>query len=709
MGDEKEGEEDKSRTPKEQAASTPFLSKGLQQQAKGSASRPSNASERPGPRKKKAKKSRFSSLRGSSVKRDLMEVLGPSPGAKEGEAKGKEQSSKKESPTELKAKGALPSSISPRDKRHRQNRSSRLGATMRRLVAGNEEDHDDGRRDPLSQMSDQQELPDINDGLDNASPFPGIALRPTIGTGNRGISMQVASSMPSKQTTAAFPNARPSIKQLRETLELPGRVVRSRKKYKNLASYALHPTQVHVSELDSVKVAPLLSPSKRNLLLEFSSPHSKLAGAAFLKDFPNNIKELDFRDNALTEFPPITHLSELRRIFLRGNLIETFSLEGLSGLMLLSLENNRLQRLPQLEPHLELVHLDLRGNKLEGGFDQLENFPNLELLDLSRCMLQMTKEEFESGLLKELEKLPKLRYLTVGDNPVLMQYPELQYTLIDQLSSLEYYDYEPITAEARQMAPLVRARGMDVLKQSGRATKEESRLNAELKSSRQFGTDLSEPVDCTRSLSRVLLVYLFTFLSMEDVATCTLVCSRWYVPANEIHRSRCSRILRSIRVVVGPERHLPKFASFCDTLGQQPLLAALQRHTTMVTRMDEKMLQRDKAVIFLVNKGQQQRDYWTTLYEQLMYRYCEDFAAHSEVERSSFHYLRYATFGIEDDTLAFGLDSALQLAGAKRVCPPGSSTTHSFEEWIAQVDSSLENHFPIICRMDPAESNPIVQ
>ena len=162
---------------------------------------------------------------------------------------------------------------------------------MRRLVAGNEEDHDDGRRDPLSQMSDQQELPDINDGLDNASPFPGIALRPTIGTGNRGISMQVASSMPSKQTTAAFPNARPSIKQLRETLELPGRVVRSREKYKNLASYALHPTQVHVSELDSVKVAPLLSPSKRNLLLEFSSPHSKLAGAAFLKDFPNNIKE----------------------------------------------------------------------------------------------------------------------------------------------------------------------------------------------------------------------------------------------------------------------------------------------------------------------------------------------------------------------------------------------------------------------------------
>jgi len=371
--------------------------------------------------------------------------------------------------------------------------------------------------------------------------------------------------------------------------------------------------------------------------------------------------------------------------------------------MLLSLENNRVQRLPPMELHKELVHLDLRGNKLEGGFDQLENLPNLELLDLSRCMLQMDKEEFENGLLKELEKLTKLRYLTVGDNPVLMQYPELQYVLIDQLKSLEYYDYEPITAEARRMAPLVRARGMDVLKQSGRATKEENRLNAELKTARTFGTDLSEPSDCTRSLSRVLLAYLFTFLPTVDVATCTLVCTRWHMPAGEIYRSRCARILRGVRVVVGPERHLPKFSLFRNQLEQQPLLSTLRRQTMMITHMDEQILRREKAVIFLVNKGQQQRDYWSTLYEQLMYRYCEDFAVHSEVERSSFHYLRYATFGIEADTLAFCLDSVLQLAGARRICPPGSAATHSFEEWIEQVDSALVDHFPIICRVgDPA-------
>ena len=111
----------------------------------------------------------------------------------------------------------------------------------------------------------------------------------------------------------------------------------------------------------------------------------------------------------------------------------------------------------------------------------------------------------------------------------------------------------------------------------------------------------------------------------------------------------------------------------------------------------QEMLQREKVAIFIVNKGHPVRDF------------CEHSATKSE---APFEQLRYGVsttrslkrkntdwlqiYETEEDTLATGLDTILQIAGATRLCSTGSLAYQPFGEWIALLNSSLSSHFKLV-------------
>ena len=123
----------------------------------------------------------------------------------------------------------------------------------------------------------------------------------------------------------------------------------------------------------------------------------------------------------------------------------------------------------------------------------------------------------------------------------------------------------------------------------------------------------------------------------------------------------------------------------------------------------QEMLQREKVAIFIVNKGHPVRDFWSNLYDQLTFRHCEHSATKSE---APFEQLRYGVsttrslkrkntdwlqiYETEEDTLATGLDTILQIAGATRLCSTGSLAYQPFGEWIALLNSSLSSHFKLV-------------
>lgn len=59
-------------------------------------------------------------------------------------------------------------------------------------------------------------------------------------------------------------------------------------------------------------------------------------------------------------------MTTLKRLYLSNNSITDINVDGLSKLLLLSLENNALKQVPTLNDLPNLVHLDLNGNPLEG-------------------------------------------------------------------------------------------------------------------------------------------------------------------------------------------------------------------------------------------------------------------------------------------------------------------------------------------------------
>jgi Leucine-rich repeat (LRR) protein len=146
------------------------------------------------------------------------------------------------------------------------------------------------------------------------------------------------------------------------------------------------------------------------------------------------------------------YIPRLKRLTLNGNQLESISLGKLDELVLLSLESNKIHSIPAMSQVPNLVHLNLRGNKLQSGFDELAKLSNLQVLDMSRCMIEMNSAQFQQQILAHLIGLKRLEFLCLGDNPILTQYPDLKYITINDLPQLHFYDYREITSEVRYIS-----------------------------------------------------------------------------------------------------------------------------------------------------------------------------------------------------------------------------------------------------------------
>ena len=230
-----------------------------------------------------------------------------------------------------------------------------------------------------------------------------------------------------------------------------------------------------------------------------------------------------------------------------------------------------------------------------GGFDQLENLTNLSVLDISRCMLDTSLEEFEKQILAELKKLTKLEYLCVGDNPISTRFPELKYITIHELTQLQYFDYASISNEQRQSAELVRQGGMEALRRSSRINKEDKRLKAEQRefskanTKRSIGdkTKVKIDEDATKALSEATLQHIFMFLPTDTVATCRQVCRRWHQPAAETFVSRCVRVLKNMNIIVASDHYRPIYEPYMKQIRNNSYLASIESRITPINNCDE--------------------------------------------------------------------------------------------------------------------------
>ena len=113
------------------------------------------------------------------------------------------------------------------------------------------------------------------------SPFPGIKHHQPEG------SLTVAVSLPSKRMKQNFAPSQ-SLRQLRNSLALPGTSKGAPKNQKNLAHYITKKATL-ITDIDKVKTAPLAT-SKHPVHLKFSSKECKLNQTKFLQDFQDNVK-----------------------------------------------------------------------------------------------------------------------------------------------------------------------------------------------------------------------------------------------------------------------------------------------------------------------------------------------------------------------------------------------------------------------------------
>lgn len=73
--------------------------------------------------------------------------------------------------------------------------------------------------------------------------------------------------------------------------------------------------------------------------------------------------------------------------------------------------NNRLVTIEDTTDMKKLVHLDLCGNRIVHGFEELGKLKTLRVLDLGNNTLDMPIQNFNAFLLEPLKRLPKLEYV----------------------------------------------------------------------------------------------------------------------------------------------------------------------------------------------------------------------------------------------------------------------------------------------------------
>jgi len=124
---------------------------------------------------------------------------------------------------------------------------------------------------------------------------------------------------------------------------------------------------------------------------------------------------------------------------------------GLTSLVSLSLQNNQLQALGEMNDMQKLVNVDLSGNSMI-KFDELSKLQSLKVLDLANNGIDMHIKEFKETVLEHIKSLSKLQYLSFFGNPVCKRISHFTYFIIFELPDLKYYDWDLIKRESKEIA-----------------------------------------------------------------------------------------------------------------------------------------------------------------------------------------------------------------------------------------------------------------
>lgn len=165
------------------------------------------------------------------------------------------------------------------------------------------------------------------------------------------------------------------------------------------------------------------------------------------------LKDLCLSNNPLKELVSVDHLTKLKVLIANACRLQNVSLNKLESLEFLSLSDNLLTSVPKIRNLQKLVNLDLSGNPLSIGFEELETVKSLQVLDLARTGLDMSIQQFYQFILTPLKKLPKLTHVSFAENPVEVSIIKFRLFVISELPKLKYVDWMPITKEERAEFP----------------------------------------------------------------------------------------------------------------------------------------------------------------------------------------------------------------------------------------------------------------
>ncbi|ELR18987.1 Armadillo/betacatenin-like repeat domain containing protein [Acanthamoeba castellanii str. Neff] len=196
------------------------------------------------------------------------------------------------------------------------------------------------------------------------------------------------------------------------------------------------------------------------LVLDFGSTEFQLETADFLLNASNVFKEIDFTSNSLVDCSnSFEHLSKLKRLIIDRNALCDIQFKGLASLVTLSLADNRLNYLNDMGDLRKLVNLNLSGNKLTAGFDQIAKCKALRVLDLGSNNIDFSLSQFWRSF-RFLKTLPKLNWLSFEGNACEQSIPYFREFIAHELPKLSYLDWKPITREERSEATKLAAKGI---------------------------------------------------------------------------------------------------------------------------------------------------------------------------------------------------------------------------------------------------------
>mmetsp|Transcript_8249 Transcript_8249/g.20774 ORF Transcript_8249/g.20774 Transcript_8249/m.20774 type:complete len:1970 (-) Transcript_8249:116-6025(-) len=246
--------------------------------------------------------------------------------------------------------------------------------------------------------------------------------------------------------------------RMKDALKLPGETTRKHAPSGLLKQ--LNSGEV-LSALSDKQVRQILGKGKWPVYLDLSPPHFQLDNADFLLVAKDVVKEIDLTSNNLRDCTSLRHLTKLRRLILDKNRLESIDLSNLSSLEKLSLADNRLQSIPSMNDLRKLVNLDLSGNQITSGFEQIRKVAKtLRVIDLSRNAINMSLGEFSTYVMDPLKACAKLEYLSLSENEVAATIPRFRLFLVHSLPKIKYINWDVVSSKERTQAEKLAEQGI---------------------------------------------------------------------------------------------------------------------------------------------------------------------------------------------------------------------------------------------------------